>query len=117
MKKRNLYLKLRKNNDIDFRLRCNLRIRMWKVLKGISKSASTMKLIGCSIKKLKYHLSNQFIDNMSWLNYGDWEVDHIRPCSSFDLSKKSEQFKCFNYNNLRPLWAIDNQIKGAKYVH
>jgi hypothetical protein len=52
---------------------------------------------------------------MSWSNWGKfgWHIDHIRPCASFDLSKKSEQLKCFNYSNLQPLWAVENLKKGV----
>ena len=52
---------------------------------------------------------------MSWDNYGDWHIDHIRPCCSFDLSKIEEQEKCFHYSNLQPLWAEENMTKGGKY--
>jgi len=55
---------------------------------------------------------------MNWNNYGyyGWHIDHIKPCSSFDLSKDLEQRKCFHYTNLQPLLAKDNLEKGAKYV-
>jgi hypothetical protein len=58
---------------------------------------------------------------MSWDNYGRkngikcWEIDHIRPCCTFDLSKPKEQKKCFYYTNLQPLWATENLKKGGKY--
>jgi hypothetical protein len=51
---------------------------------------------------------------MSWNNYGKWHLDHIKPCASFDLSKKQEQKICFHYSNFQPLWAKDNLIKGLK---
>lgn len=41
-------------------------------------------------------------------------IDHIRPCSSFDLTKTKEQYKCFNYTNLQPLWAKENLVKRSK---
>ena len=51
---------------------------------------------------------------MSWDNYGDWHVDHIRPCASFDLTNEDEQRICFHYKNLQPLWGPDNLEKGSK---
>jgi hypothetical protein len=100
--------------DTNYRIRCYLASRIWKALKGISKSKSTLKLLGCSIEKLKQHLEFQFQVGMNWSNYGKWHIDHIRPCAKFDLSKASEQRKCFHYTNLQPLWAKENISKGAK---
>lgn len=53
---------------------------------------------------------------MSWNNYGKngWEIDHIIPCSYFDLTKEENQRICFNYRNLQPLWASENNTKKAK---
>ena len=73
-----------------------------------------MKLCGCSLEKLKQHLESQFTEGMTWDNKGDWHVDHIKPCASFDLTNPEEQKKCFHYTNLQPLWALDNMKKGAK---
>ena len=80
------------------------------------KSLNTMMLLGCEIDYLLYHIQEQFTHGMSWDNYGigGWEMDHIKPCSLFDLSKKSEQLKCFYYTNLQPLWAEENIRKGNK---
>jgi len=112
----NKHIIQKRKTDINFKLRGNLTIRIWQALKGINKSERTIKLLGCTIEFLKKHLEKQFTEGMSWSNYGrGWHVDHIRPCSSFDLSKKSEQLKCFNYKNLQPLWAIDNLEKSNKY--
>jgi hypothetical protein len=111
--------KLRTN--INFRLAHYLRSRIWHTLKGINKSKSTMKLLGCSIEKLKQHLESIFQFGMSWSNYGNgwngrgmkqWHIDHIIPCAKFDLSKPEEQCKCFHYTNLQPLWAKENLSKG-----
>lgn len=109
-----IYSKEKRKSDINFKIRHYLSARIYKGLKGYSKSESTMKLLGCSIDFLKQHLKSKFTKGMSFSNYGKWHIDHIKPCASFDLSKPEEQRKCFHYINLQPLWAKDNLIKGAK---
>ena len=53
---------------------------------------------------------------MTWDNHGEWHIDHIKPCASFDLTDADQQRECFNYTNLQPLWAKDNLSKGAKIL-
>lgn len=115
VKKQREYSRRQYKNDIKFRLSCVLRTRINKALKGENKSLNTMFLIGCEIDYLMYHLQCKFKQDMTWDNYGDWHIDHIKPCVSFDLSKPSEQRKCFHYTNLQPLWAKENQIKHKNY--
>jgi hypothetical protein len=72
------------------------------------------------MEKLFAHLEAQFRDGMSWDNYGryGWHIDHIIPCSSFDLTDTDQQRKCFHYTNLQPLWAHENLSKGPRFeVH
>jgi len=102
--------------EIDNKIVSRLRIRIWKVLKGINKSSSTLELLGCSIEEFKNHLKKNFTKGMSFGNYGKWHIDHIKPCASFDLSKAEEQKKCFNYTNLQPLWTKDNLSKNSKVL-
>ena len=94
----------------------NLRRRLRYCLQGRRKEKNTMHLVGCSSVDLRLHIEKQFLPNMKWENYGKWHIDHIIPCSSFDFSKSGEQEKCFHYTNLRPLWAVDNLIKGGTYI-
>ncbi len=51
---------------------------------------------------------------MSWENRSDWHIDHIIPCSAFDLSKPEQQAICFHYTNMQPLEAFRNRKKHAK---
>lgn len=81
---------------------------------GFRKSLGTLELIGCTKLELQQHIQSQFKDGMAWNNYGTlWEVDHIRPCASFDLTKPEDQRACFHYTNLRPLNKSENRKKHA----
>lgn len=107
----------RMSTDIHFKLTENLRCRTRYALKKSSKCASTKTLIGCSVEELKQYLESKFQPGMSWDNWSPrgWHIDHIRPCSSFDLSDPDQQRQCFHYTNLQPLWWKDNLSKGSKY--
>lgn len=104
-------------SNIQYRLSQSVRTRISTCLKNNQtiKNKNTAELLGCSIQDLKKHLESQFTKGMTWDNYGEWHVDHIRPCVSFDLSDESQQSECFHYSNLQPLWAFDNVSKGGKY--
>ncbi len=51
---------------------------------------------------------------MTFDNYGDWHIDHIIPCSTFDLNNKTDIEKCFHWSNMRPCWKDENLSKGNK---
>lgn len=103
-----------RKNDLNFKLKKNLRGRVSAAVRGIYKSRSTMELLGCSIEYFKEHLENQFDNDMSWVNYGyrGWHVGHISPCENFDLRLEEEQRKCFHYTNLKPQWGKENIRNG-----
>jgi len=113
------YTRKRLEDDPVFRLTQNLRHRVYMVINNSnsSKSDHTMKLIGCSVEELKKHLESCFSQGMTWENYGlhGWHIDHIRPCASFDLTDPEQQRECFNWNNIRPLWAKENWVKSSKW--
>lgn len=74
------------------------------------------KLVGYSLQDLLNHIEGLFQPGMSWENYGEWHIDHIKPRSSFTyITADDPQFlECWSLKNLRPLWAIENLHKGAK---
>ena len=92
----------------------NLRQRMKKLL--IS-GRGVCRQMGCTAQQLRDHLQGQFTKGMSWNNYGKWHVDHILPCASFDLTDERQMKICWNWQNLRPLWAADNKLKGDRITH
>lgn len=103
--------------DPVFKLERNLRNRLYHALKNQKedKKYRTKQLTGCELPFLKGYLEAKFTEGMSWENHGEWHIDHIKPCCSFDLKDEEEQKKCFHYTNLQPLWAKDNLSKGGKH--
>ena len=115
----NLQIKTRRENDPNFKMRNTLRSRIWTVLKrrNTKRLGSTLTLLGVnSIETVIKHIEKQFKNGMTWNNHGEWHLDHIKPCASFNLRCPVQQLACFNYKNLQPLWASDNMSKGAKII-
>lgn len=116
-RKYSIYEKNRKLIDPIFKLIKTLRTRLYCALKNkkADKKCRTKQLTGCELPFLKEYLEAKFTEGMSWENHGEWHLDHIKPCCSFDLKNEEEQKKCFHYTNLQPLWATENLTKGGKY--
>lgn len=113
------YTKNRYSSDINFKLTRILRSRLSSAIKNNHKTGSAVNDLGCSINKFKIHLQLKFIRNprdqkqiMTWENYGEWHIDHIKPLSKFDLTNPEELKKACHYSNLQPMWAKDNIKKG-----
>lgn len=81
---------------------------------GTKKEGHTIKLLGYSAIELKEHLENKFMSGMTWDNWGEWHIDHIKPVSSFNINEKMSVVN--SLNNLQPLWANDNLKKSNKIV-
>lgn len=117
------YKRNRVKVDLDFRLRINLRSRVYSSIKSGTKAGSFVKDLGCTIEYLKKHLEEQFYDNletgekMTWDNWkhDGWHIDHIKPLAMFDLTDRKQFLEACHYSNLQPLWAKENFAKGAKY--
>ena len=94
------------------RLICSLRND-----KGDKKNSISIYL-GCSINGFKKHIETQFKPEMNWENHGDiWELDHILPCSSFNLELEEEQKKCFHYTNHQPLFKTTKIAESFGYIN
>jgi hypothetical protein len=64
-----------------------------------------------------FHLEKTFKPGMTRENHAAvWHVDHILPCSSFDLSDPNQQRQCFHYTNLQALFVHENLTKSDKIL-
>ena len=113
----NSYERRKRCDDSNYHITQILRSRLTNAFKvqDIRKNNKTLDLLGCSLDHLKQHLESQFQEGMNWENYGEWHIDHKKPCAAFDLTDEDQQKECFNYTNLQPLWAVDNIRKSDKF--
>ena len=115
--KRN-YERTRKANDPIYKLINNFRTAIYQVLKenNVQKNGHYFDILKYSPNDLIEHLEKQFMDNMTWDNYGKWHVDHIQPISSFDIKAigDNEFMRCWSLGNLQPLWGEENIKKSNK---
>ena len=112
------YAAYRRATDPNFRLRTNLRNSLCKALQGRSKSASTMKIIGCTVEELFEHFEScsTWEPWMTRENYGKggWDVDHIIAIAKWDDNCPLQFIACWDKSNLQPLEHMANIKKGAK---
>lgn len=70
-------------------------------------SERIQNIIGCQPSFYRDFLTSLFTSNMSWDNYGEWEIDHI--VSLKNATTELEQDRLFHYTNTRPLWKHENR--------
>ncbi len=96
--------------DENYRLRKNLRSRIHDCIK---KNKPTMEYVGCDLNFLKLWFESLFTEEMTFENYGSyWHIDHVIPCSKFDLSNNDNINNCFRWTNLQPLESSKNLSKS-----
>lgn len=113
------YEKTKKDSDPAYKLACYTRTSIYTCLKerNVNKYKNTFDLLPYTLTELISRLESQFKDGMTWDNYGDWHVDHIKPMNLFNFKHPTDnEFQeCWSLGNLQPLWAVDNLSKGSNY--
>jgi hypothetical protein len=106
----------RLETSVPFKIRKRLSARIHHSLVHGKQGHSWEALVGYSVEDLIEHLESLFKPGMTWGNYGQWHIDHIRPVASFHFATYDDpDFKaCWSLSNLQPLWAIENLRKGHR---
>lgn len=100
-------------NRLDAAIRASIH-RGLKV--GAKGGRRSFDLLGYTREMLCQHLELKFQTGMSWENYGEWHVDHIRPLASFtyECPEDGQFLDAWRLENLQPLWRVENQRKGDR---
>jgi hypothetical protein len=81
-------------------------------VRDISKSKIRLKteeILGCDLNYFKEYIESQFTEGMTWLNHGQWHLDHIIPMDAAETV--DEVIKLNHWTNFQPLWSNDNYSK------
>ena len=119
------YEKEKYHTDSCYKLRKNVSKSIRDSLKGGKGGQSFLPYVDWTIEELREHLESQFEPWMTWENHGvyhpteeRWHIDHVMPQSvllegveTMDHPKFRE---CWALENLQPLLALDNLLKGSK---
>lgn len=100
--------------DLDAPIRARLRLAIKRAIRrcvyaGQDKAGTTLEAVGYKPDDLRRRLESLFAPGMSWANYGEWEIDHIRPISDFPLGTPVSVINALT--NLQPLWKSANRKK------
>lgn len=107
------YQRERRASDMEYLMRSRLRNGLNRMLFQ-GKNGPTAKDVGCTAAELRIHLSRLFADGMAWENYGIvWELDHIRPLASFDLTDRQQYLEAAHFTNVRPLSLYANRARTS----
>lgn len=117
---------MRNKTDLLYKLRGNVSNLIKEQVRrgtGKSKNSKTLEILGCTISDFKLHIESQFLNWMSWENYGNctsntyncsWQLDHIIPSSS---AKTEEDVYLLNHwSNFQPLCSKINRDIKRNYI-
>ncbi len=101
----------KRNNDIQFRIKKNLRLR---VIQAFNKYSTTGKIRKAKDYGIDYEKILKHLEKSKPLDFDKdkYEIDHIIPCCLFDLTNHEQAKQCFSFDNHQWLSIDDHKIKS-----
>ena len=110
--RRNAYIKA----NPSFAVRLLISSRIGSNIKQIHKlegSNTYFDVLGCTgeffLKWIEYLDTDLLFD---WDEKENWHLDHVNPCSNFNLTERNQLEECFHWSNYQPLLKEDNLSKS-----
>lgn len=120
LERKKVYHVINKDNP-QYKIKKNLRTRMWSVFNKNVKTGSTIDDMGCGVDFLmewfEFIFHNYKLNgvDINWENQGgDWEIDHVIPLSKFDMDNRNQFLISAHWTNLFPLPSTLNRSKYNK---
>lgn len=107
------FRRYKSENKVSFCMRGFITYAMKRV--RLKKIQSALLLTGYTVSDFKLDIESKFKIGMTWENYGEWHIDHIKPIKAFVDEGIADPSVINALENLQPLWATENFIKGSRY--
>ena len=112
-KGRNARTAAKRKADPGIHLGDRIRQKLIKMLHGSGESSTVSKWTEFALPgDIKRHFEAQFIDGMSWSNYGygsdKWNIGHRIARALYDSSNPEDVRRCWSKKNLFPQWQREN---------
>jgi hypothetical protein len=106
---------IRLNRRSTAKIKIFLRTKVWKWFKHGLNPKSAPRLVGCTRERFISHIESKLKEGMTMAKYARvWQLDHITPCSKFDLRNSDHVRMCFHFTNYQPMLCHENKVKSAR---
>lgn len=120
LERKKVYHEDNKNNP-QYKIKRNLRTRMWSIFNQNVKTGSAVDDMGCSVEFLMdwfvfvFHNYKLNGVDVNWENSGsEWDIDHVIPLSKFNMVEREQFLISAHWTNLFPLPTYLNRSKYNK---
>lgn len=116
----NRWVKQKRDSNLLYKLSINIRATIKSSIKRnrVSKNKLSFEILKCTAEEFKNHIERQFLNWMSWDNYGNvcetleyscsWDLDHIIPVSW--AQTEEEVYLLNHWSNFQPLCSKINRF-------
>jgi hypothetical protein len=109
------YNKAKRLSDPNYRTIKVVTATLRRAIRHPTRPGSAPRHLGCSIEFFKEYIAAKFKKPMSWRNWGRvWQLDHIKPFRSFDLTDQEQLLQACHYTNVQPLFIAEHFAKTSK---
>lgn len=112
--KTNARISARAKVDPVFNLGRLLKARLSHAARSMSQKLTCGKALRAERDLIRQRIEMNFQPGMSWANYGQWQIDHVKPIAAFAAQGKDlnlANLRC----NLRPVWKTENMLKSSTF--
>lgn len=110
----NEYVRKRDAREPAYKVAKVLKARLAHAARTMQQKLTCGRQLRADREKIRLRIEVNFQPGMSWANYGDWQIDHVKPIATFVA--QGQDINLANLLcNLRPAWKKQNMVKSSRF--